>query len=153
MKRKSIPTFEAKVRSKLDNSPSLPKKRRRKKKKKKKKKEKKEKNLLSHPILHLVQVFCHPARKVARCRHIVPWQVLERHIRRQTRSHLKSYKQHGTKSSTLKYFEDLVSDLFKDSLEELGSYPQDLCSILPLVAWLSFYNLQIIFEETCLSAV
>ena len=36
------------------------------------------------------------------------------------------------------YFEDLVSGLFKDSLEELGSYPQDLCSILPLVAWLSF---------------
>ena len=50
MKRKSIPTFEAKVRSKLDASPSLPKKKKKKKEKKERKeKEKKKPSLPSHP--------------------------------------------------------------------------------------------------------
>ena len=48
-------------------------------------------DLLSHAILHLVEVLRHPAGKVACCRHIVPWQVLANHIRNHKKNTSNQY--------------------------------------------------------------
>ena len=111
-------------------------------------------DLLSHPILHLVEVLRHPARKVACCRHIVPWQVLAHHIRYHRTHHFKpecvllKRRKSWQISHTVKVMSkdvsndqgsrinisthswsssySLVSDLFENSLEELGSDSQHL---------------------------